>query len=160
MQEFDQQLLRLKAQLRVTSDQDVAALLGMSKAAFSDRKRRGSFPVDKLQALAHQRPDLPLDVLYVLTGKTVKERYTVKTGQAPANYETLTRYAVAERDAAYAESLSDDERELLRLFRAAPLKLKMQTVALLSGDVSTDRKGGGVSVKGSGHRVAGRDYRE
>lgn len=68
MNDFDAALLRLKGQIGQTEDQAVASLLGLSKASFSDRKRRGSFPVEKLRALAQQRPDLNIDVDYVITG--------------------------------------------------------------------------------------------
>lgn len=68
MKTFDEQLLRLKQVVKVTADQEVAALLGMTKAAFSERKKRGAFPEDKLWALATQRPDLDLDALYILNG--------------------------------------------------------------------------------------------
>lgn len=68
MKKFDEQLLRLKAELKETEDQAIAAHLGLTKAAFSDRKRRDAFPEDKLRALAQLRPDLNIDVDYVLTG--------------------------------------------------------------------------------------------
>ena len=69
MRDFDSQLLRFKQSVHVTADQDAAHLLELSKAAFSDRKKRDSFPSDKLYALAARRPDLKIDVDYVLTGK-------------------------------------------------------------------------------------------
>lgn len=68
MKNFDAAVLRLKGQVGMTEDQAVASLLGLSKASFSDRKRRDSFPEDKLRALAHQRPELNIDVDYVITG--------------------------------------------------------------------------------------------
>jgi hypothetical protein len=68
--EFDLQLLRLKQALRLTEDKDVAAMLGMTKAAFSARKVRQAFPADKVKALAADRPDLNLDVKYILTGES------------------------------------------------------------------------------------------
>lgn len=68
MREFDHQLLRLKQALRVTEDQAVAAALGMSKAAFAERKKRDAFPSEKVKALAIDQPGLGLDVKYVLTG--------------------------------------------------------------------------------------------
>jgi transcriptional regulator with XRE-family HTH domain len=73
MHVFDQQLLRLKQVLQISEDQAVAEALGMSKAAFSDRKRRNAFPADKLYALAAKRPDLKLDVEYVLSGRSGAE---------------------------------------------------------------------------------------
>ena len=69
MNNFDEQLLRLKQAAKTNADQDVAALLGLSKAAFSDRKKRGAFPEDKVWALAKQKPELMIDVGYVLNGK-------------------------------------------------------------------------------------------
>jgi hypothetical protein len=69
MNNFEKQLLRLKQALAVSADQEVAALLGLTKAAFSDRKVRDAFPEDKLLALSARRPELGLNVDYVLTGK-------------------------------------------------------------------------------------------
>lgn len=66
---FEEATLRLKQQLRVTEDKEVAEALGMSAGAWTKRKRRESFPEDKLFALAARRPDLNLDVAYILTGK-------------------------------------------------------------------------------------------
>ena len=65
---FDEALLRLKRQVGTLEDQQVADLLGLKKAAFSARKSRGSFPEKELRALAQQRPELGIDVDYVLTG--------------------------------------------------------------------------------------------
>ena len=67
---FPQQLLRLKELLKAKEDQDVATALGMTKAAFSARKARGSFPETELYALAARQPELGIDVPYVLTGIT------------------------------------------------------------------------------------------
>ncbi len=66
--EFEEKLLRLKQCLSVTADQAVAAALGMTKAAFSDRKKRDAFPEGRLYALAAKRPDLQLNVDYILYG--------------------------------------------------------------------------------------------
>lgn len=70
MVSFEQALLRLKERVGVQSDKELAALLGLSPTAFSDRKKRNAFPEDKLRALVQQRPDLGIDVDYVLTGRT------------------------------------------------------------------------------------------
>ena len=67
---FEEALLRLKQQLKVTEDRHVAAALGMNGKAFTARKRRNSFPETELYALVAKRPDLHLDVHYVLTGIT------------------------------------------------------------------------------------------
>lgn len=68
MNNFLDALERLKHYLRVSSDIDVADALGMSKTAFAERKRRNAFPEDKLFALIAKRPELKIDVAYVLTG--------------------------------------------------------------------------------------------
>lgn len=61
-------LLRLKERTGLVSDKEVAELLGMSDKAFAARKTRAAFPSDRLRALAEKRPDLGLDVGYVLNG--------------------------------------------------------------------------------------------
>lgn len=70
MSDFERALLRLKERLGVSSDKAVAELLGMGEKALNARKRRDSFPVEKVKALAADRPDLHLDVRYVMTGMT------------------------------------------------------------------------------------------
>lgn len=69
MQSFENSLERLKHELRVTKDSEVAARLGLSKTAFSDRKKRGSFPEREVVRLSAQNPELDLDVTYILTGE-------------------------------------------------------------------------------------------
>lgn len=69
---FAHALLRLKEQLGVQSDKEVAALLEMSPTAFADRKKRDAFPEDKLFAYAAKHPERDLDVAYVLTGTPAK----------------------------------------------------------------------------------------
>lgn len=71
---FSDSLVRLKHYLRVSKDQEVAAALGLSKTAFSERKKRNSFPEKELRALAQQRPELGIDVEYVLTGGRLTQR--------------------------------------------------------------------------------------
>lgn len=66
--DFGAALLRLKEQLRLHSDKEVAVALGMSPTALNARKARGVFPEDKLFALMSKRPDLKIDATYVLTG--------------------------------------------------------------------------------------------
>lgn len=59
---------RLKFCLRVSKDKEVADMLGIGEKAFNARKKRNSFPEKKLRALAQRRPELGLDVEWVLTG--------------------------------------------------------------------------------------------
>ena len=81
---FSDSLLRLKHYLRVSKDQEVANALGLSKTAFSERKKRSSFPEKELRALAQQRPELGIDVEYVLTGGTLSahERQALEGARA------------------------------------------------------------------------------
>lgn len=67
-------MLRLKERVGIPSDKGIAELLGMTDKALNARKRRDAFPDDKLFALAAKRPDLELDVMYVLTGTTTALR--------------------------------------------------------------------------------------
>jgi len=69
MDKFEKILLRLKEQLGVQSDKEVAELLGLSVKAFTARKARASFPRDKLLALKASRPELLIDDVYILTGQ-------------------------------------------------------------------------------------------
>lgn len=73
MSDFEKILLRLKEQLEASDDKDVAELLGLTDKALSARKRRNAFPEDKLRALAQQRPELGIDVAYVLSGLSSAE---------------------------------------------------------------------------------------
>ena len=65
---FEEATLRLKQQLQVTEDKQVAEALGMTSSAWTKRKSRGSFPEKELLALIAKRPDLGLDFDYVTLG--------------------------------------------------------------------------------------------
>jgi Bacteriophage CI repressor helix-turn-helix domain. len=103
MREFDLQLLRLKQCLAVREDQEVAAILGLSKHAFSDRKKRGSFPKDKLLALKVGRPELYIDEHYILTGEPGPESSAAKAiaGALNAVKGRMGDYSVGEPSSGY-----------------------------------------------------------
>jgi len=65
---FEEATLRLKQQLKVSEDRQVAEFFGMTGKAWTARKRRESFPEKELWALAGNRPELSLDVNYILNG--------------------------------------------------------------------------------------------
>ena len=88
MREFDQQLLRLKQALGLVEDQAIAEALGLSKAAFADRKRRNAFPVDKLKALATDKPALRLDTYFILHGATAEQRLALVENRLDVLKET------------------------------------------------------------------------
>lgn len=128
MSDFEEALLRLKERLGVPSDKGVAELLGMGEKALNARKRRGSFPVDKLKALAADRPELRLDVKYVLTGQSDElERRLAAIGTANRVAEGVVderaRYAVQQRAfEAIVSELSTDEQRLVHCYRNADTK--------------------------------------
>lgn len=70
MKDFDERVLRLKLALGLTKDHEIATALGLSKAAFSNRKQLDLFPVDSLFRLQEQRP--LMDCVHVLTGKKLE----------------------------------------------------------------------------------------
>lgn len=81
---FEEATLRLKQQLRATQDKEIAAALGLSAQSWAGRKKRSSFPEKELRALAQQRPELGIDVEYVLTGGTLSahERQALEGARA------------------------------------------------------------------------------
>lgn len=69
---FEEAALRLKQQLKVKGDKEVAGALGMSASALNMRKKRGNFPTKEVFALAAQRPELGLDPDWIVTGTSNK----------------------------------------------------------------------------------------
>ncbi len=67
VEKFSEKLARLKHELRVSKDGEVAKLLGLSATAFSERKKRESFFEKEVAA----RPELLVDLNYVVTGSRV-----------------------------------------------------------------------------------------
>lgn len=67
LRDFDERMLRLKLALGVSKDMHVASELGLSKAALSNRKQRGVFPISDLFALKERLSDL--DCVFILTGR-------------------------------------------------------------------------------------------
>lgn len=154
MGNFQAALLRLKEHLGLETDKEVAELLGMTVKAFTARKARDSFPEEKLRALAQRRPDLPIDVDYVLNGETARMRYQQEHQREPASIAELTAYAMS-------EALQPDEQLLLEAYRGLTTTARKALLAdLLTGGKSVKPQGEGVKVSGRGHRVAGRDYHE
>lgn len=82
MNNFLETSLRLKQQLGVSNDKDLAEQLGIGPTAWANRKKRGAFPETELRALASRRPELPLDVDYVLTGKRSQANVMAKLSTA------------------------------------------------------------------------------
>lgn len=188
MNSFEQALLRLKQQVGVQTDKDVAEMLGMTTTAFNARKKRDAFPEDKLLALVARRPDLAVDPQYVLTGMTAKDRFAAEHGRLPASYLELTEWVIggaghfatgqSKRRApavmtetgnpvTIEEGLPPDEQLLLEAYRGMTATARKALLAeLLTGGKKPKAKPkasseeAGIKVSGSGHRVAGRDFNE
>lgn len=71
---FEEATLRLKQQLGMTQDKEIAATLGMTARAWAGRKKAEAFPEMEVLALSVKRPELELDVTYILTGEHVSDR--------------------------------------------------------------------------------------
>lgn len=75
MENFKKILLRLKNELSVETDNQIAEFLGLTPAAFRTRKNRNSFPVHQLTEFVLSHPELDLDLDYILGNvKTPKEK--------------------------------------------------------------------------------------
>lgn len=143
MKNFDEQLLRLKQAVKLTDDQDVAALLGMTKAAFSGRKKRGVFPEDKLFALATRRPEMQLDAIYILTGTHAATHSVLSKVRAASEIATRlggTKQEQAQRAEAAFQQLHQllpaDEQMWLDSYREWSPALKKKELTRALGLVS------------------------
>lgn len=130
--DFEEKLLRLKRQLKVRTDKEAAALLGMEASALNKRKMRGgTFPEAELEALASIRPDLDLDPYWVLTGvdaQTRRARASRIAGDEMARRE-LRSALVHGRAAGMREGETTyDEMTMLSLWRG---RSKPEQAALL-----------------------------
>lgn len=106
---FEEATLRLKQQLKVTEDKQVAEFFGMTGKAWTARKRRDSFPIKELWALAAQRPELGLDPDLIITGHGIHmstagkdEAYLLQCYRlmTPQNRSALLKTAYALSDVA------------------------------------------------------------
>lgn len=96
----DTVLERLKQTLGVSKDKEVAEFLSMSPAALSARLARNSFPVKDLRALAQQRPELGIDVDYVLgvsPGPSNRPHCCQRCGPACGMKAQQIQYALAKQ---------------------------------------------------------------
>jgi hypothetical protein len=108
---FDDVLLRFKSAVGARTDKDAGALLGLADKAFNARKRRGVFPIDKLYVLASQRPDLKIDVNYIVTGESKEFRTKIdalrEATEAAMKFELPSDYQIVIRDILFAVYLND-----------------------------------------------------
>ena len=102
-------LYRIKQELDLKQDKDVANFLGLEIKAFSARKARNSVPEDKLRLAAIAHPDMKIDVDYILTG--------TRSGQTEIVRAPSPSYTDKRLPEKSTPSLSEEEQELLALFR-------------------------------------------
>lgn len=117
---FDEALLRLKAELRVQSDKDVAARLGMKPTAFNVRKSRASFPRDKVVTMGAEGK---IDAAFVLTGVRSEVHAQLAKVRVASEMASQLPGSPEERSAMAGlllngMSLAPDEQMLLDAYRA------------------------------------------
>lgn len=110
MNDFGSVLLRLKGQVHLHADKEIAALLGLSDKAFHARKTRSAFPADKLFALAAKRPELNIDVNYVLNGKRSEPSVMAAISKAGSRVQVI-RGTRTQQEFAEALGISSDHLE-------------------------------------------------
>ena len=111
--DFDAALLRLKGELKVRTDKEVAKRLGMSPTAFNDRKKRRSFPEDRVRALASKEF---FDADYVVTGLPRSAREMIHAARSGRPMRPVAR----------------EEHQVLDLWRACSAGDKALVLGLLA----------------------------
>jgi hypothetical protein len=88
--DFESIIERIKKLKGLRDDQEVAALLGLTKGAFSERKRRGSIPKKELELFC-ERESINID--WLLTGEgEMKKGYPIPEYQSPKGAEDFSIY--------------------------------------------------------------------
>ena len=149
---FEPVLLRLKEQLGVSTDKEVASILGLGDKAFNARKKRDSFPEDKLLALHAKRPDLNLDIAYILIGERAVVHAVMGAVKAAAAIVDRLGGTKAERQArldallgsvvqSTRSSLSDEEQLVIARYRLASSSTRNEVLRLLLSRETSSENG-------------------
>ncbi|EGP03285.1 helix-turn-helix domain-containing protein [Pasteurella multocida] len=151
MKNFTDIANRLKTELSITMDKDVAEFLGMTKSAFAERKRRDVFPEEALRMADLRHPELKLNLEYILTGKSdihqrikeLNQRSSLKPiNEDEIDPEDIPNYvsgvSITPPDANTYVFLNTEETLLLMWFRRSDSKSKKMIldVAKMSCDLS------------------------
>lgn len=123
MKNFTDITNRLKSELGLTMDKEIAEFLGLSKSAFAERKRRNSFPEETLKLADLMHPNLKLDIGYLLTG-TRKEEVIYKFIEKLGDDLDVCELSITPPDAKSFVLLNQDEMMLLVNFRQSDSKGK------------------------------------
>lgn len=109
MNNFIDIMNRLKLSLSISSDNEVASLLGISQSAFAGRKKRNSFPSEQLRLVALKHPELNLDVEYILNGTRAVEKGQASTELVDVNFNLqLTQGEIKALSKVLAKCISTD----------------------------------------------------
>jgi phage repressor protein C with HTH and peptisase S24 domain len=113
---FEEVISRAKIALKVSGDKDLAELLGMSATAFSNRRKKGSIPFEKLTEVLASRN---VDFRWVFTGSvdsSVLRDASLAATEVALRYSTVGRGLMQEmQEAAFSEKLSTEQ--LMERFR-------------------------------------------
>lgn len=132
MKNFTDIVNRLKTELSVTMDKDIAEFLGMSKSAFAERKRRGAFPKEALMLADLKHSELKLNVEYILTGKRGDEldQFLSKTAREKVERHidtediAIEEQPITPKDADAYVLVNMEEKILLNWYRRSDTKGK------------------------------------
>ena len=132
--EFERARLRLKQAVGLQTDKEIAELLGLDASALNTRKTRGSFPRDALMALAESRPELKIDVTYVLSG-IGREQMNARIAGLGDRIKVV-RGGLPVPD--FAARLGIDEAELLRIERGEKTPSSDAVIAVINAYPEVD----------------------
>lgn len=141
---FDQILLRLKQQLGVTTDKEVAGALGLSKTAFAERKRRGVFPVEAVAVLAGRNSNIDVD--YVLNGVSSRVAAELRDSILQVNEYAkamLVAGGVSEQESAYevSDGLAGRSARLKRNFESLDEQGKLAVETMINALLASRKEG-------------------
>lgn len=122
--DFEFILTRTKSVLGFRTDVEVATALGLSQSAFSERKRRNSFPIAELSLfIKNDTSLLPITLEYILTGKT--DDYTKSLPLHIAEMvERLLKLSISEQAAVHdvVKKMHETRTELNQLLKSSKQK--------------------------------------
>ncbi|WP_233141073.1 helix-turn-helix domain-containing protein [Aggregatibacter actinomycetemcomitans] len=132
MKNFTDIVNRLKTELSVSMDKDIAEFLGMSKSAFAERKRRGVFPKEALMLADLKHSELKLNVEYILTGRKGDELSQLLTSTSKKRIDhpldpediSIEEQPITPKDADAYVLVNMEEKILLNWYRRSDTKGK------------------------------------
>jgi len=136
---FAEIIERIKKIKGIHDDHEVASLLGFTKSAFSERKRRNSIPRDRLEVFC-ERENINIDWLLTGEGLTYRQKAEkpLRVAEEPAIYneivkleERINELKKAVKGESPGIELTDDEIQWLRILRRAKEQLPPEKLEIL-----------------------------